>query len=98
MVRIKWSEFNKNQPVKIIIDLKTAELYIDNRFMLVQASFDFYQYGTREFELSVPYYIFKRQLMQLPLTEQMMFKDGKVKFKLTKLDKGNIKIEQVRKE
>ena len=94
--RFRWSEIPKDTPLIVILDsFKTAKLYIDNKFILMNATID---YGTyqRQFELSVPFNKLKRAIIRLPMDTQALF-EFKTKLILYKRRFGNVEIKNIQK-
>ena len=79
--RIKWSEFEYNHPLRIIIkDWKNLQIF-HKRYMIVPSAME---YRNRSIELCVPYDLFVRKLRKLPLTEQKWIINGKAVIEIEK--------------
>ncbi len=72
--RIRWSEFQYNQAIKIIIpDWKLVRTLLYNKYLLVDALME---YKNRQIELCIPYMPFITAIKFLKADKQRLIKDG----------------------
>jgi hypothetical protein len=95
MIKIKWSELELNSPIIIqntnLNDAKVKRILFNN-YIYFNAAFNIAG-NSRPFELVMPLKIFYEIINPLALDIQKQIKNGKCKFKLTKIEKGKAKIE-----
>ena len=67
--RIKWSEFPYYSPIRIIIkDWKNLKVYM-RQYLLIDSEME---YKERKIELCVPYHVFVRKIIKLPVEWQKL--------------------------
>lgn len=72
--RVLWSDFEYNQPIKIIIpDWNLIKTLFYNKYLLVDALME---YKDREIELCIPYMKFIMAIKFLKADKQKLIKDG----------------------
>ena len=83
-VKIRWSDFEKYNPIRIIIsDWKNLTIvkYGGNDYLLVDCIME---HGKHKFELLVPYHLFVRKLRDLRTEEQQLIIKNKAIVELEK--------------
>lgn len=95
-IRIRYSDFFKHEPIKIVIkDIKDS--YIWNKKFIVFDAFFSFENKIREFEVMFPYYPFIRAYLVLPLRIRQEAGTTNIQMIITKLDRGKMKIQDVQK-
>ena len=95
-IRIRYSDFFKNEPLKLVIkDLQ--DNYIWNKKFIVFNAFFSFDNKIREFELMLPYYPYIRAYLELPVGIKQEAGTTNVQMFITKLDRGRMKIQDVQK-
>ena len=80
--RIRWSDFEYNKAIKIIIpDWSLIRTVCHNLYLIVDAVME---YKDREIELCVPYYPFITAIRLLTVDKQRLIKEGKAVITLMK--------------
>mgnify|MGYP001610508347 CR=1 FL=1 len=95
-IRIRYSDFFKHEPIKIIIkDIKDG--YIWNKKFIVFDAFFSFDNKIREFEVMFPYYPFIKAYWKLPVGIKLEAGTTNIQMVITKLDRGKMKIQNVQK-
>ena len=92
-MRFRWSDFQINQPVKVTMGpLKESKRYMFGDFILLSASF---ADDDREFELSVPFFKLKHEILIQKVEIQQAMLNGRTRFVVTKIEKGKLVISEI---
>ena len=96
-VKIKWSDICYYQPIKIILPDSKSTKFHNKYYVKIKAMFDFEDGVKRDFILIVPWYPFKDAICAEPIEVQKMIKENPCEMEITKIRKGKMKIDNIKK-
>ncbi len=88
-LKIKWSDFVVGDTVNIIFKGLKSAVFYRTFYVKVEAAFE----GNKNFDLILPYKPFQWAIERLPTKQQIKIRDEVTHLRLTKLEKGYMKIE-----